>query len=345
MTAPTAMLLADGRIATTVIVERILKAAGYTAQVVTPETLVAQRPFAPLVISRLTLPSLRWLPAYLHRQGIPYVYFLDDNFFEIDPVQDPYHSRFFRRPVTRDTLSEFLRGASRIWVQSPPLADYLRSRFPGANVVTINAAVDLDLFASARAQLTSNERDGDDNGTLRIGYASTPRHHLADFISAIVVRTSERFGERVRFEFVGWWPDAVAAARNVQTYPAIADHAAYVAFITSRRWDVGLAPLGSSLFENCKTNLKFREYGALGIAGIYSDVPLFRDCVEPGVTGLLCGDDPAQWVGAIGRLLDDPAARKSIALRAHDVVASHYSNAAVAGPVAALMREIGGRAA
>lgn len=333
------MLLADGLIATTEIVRRLLQTAGYDPLVVTPETLAAQRPFAPLLISRLASPRLGWLPDYLRSHGISYGYFLDDNFFEIDTRQDPHGAAYFRRDGVRDTLSALLQGAKLVWVQSPPLAAYLQRRFPSCNVRQTDAGVDTGLFNTVRAKLSGGVAPSS-TGVLRVGYPTTPRHHLAPLITGIVRAAEERFGDRVLFEFVGWWPDDLAAAANVRTFPAITSYDEYVAFVASRRWDAGLAPLGDSVFENCKTNLKFREYAAFGIPALYSDVPLYRSCVESGVTGLLCANDPAAWVAALARLSANYELRERIRKQSATVVSTRYSNASVARTVADLMREL-----
>ena len=335
------MLLADGLIATTEIVRRTLVRAGFEPVVVTPETLGSNRPFSPLVISRLALPRCGWLPEYLRTHGVGYAYFLDDNLFEIDSRQDPYNAAYFRRAGVRDTLSTFLLNAQVVWVQSPPLATYLREQFPSTAVTQINAGVDTDLFEAARQRATTADREGD-TATLRVGYPTTPRYHLATLIAGIVRAAEARFGNRVIFEFVGWWPDEVATAANVRTFPAIAGYDDFVNFAASRQWDVGLAPLGDSLFENCKTNLKFREYAALGVPGIYSDVALYRSCVEDGITGLLCVNDPDAWVAAISRLLDDRDLIGSIRRESGVSVLTRYSNASVAEAVANLLQRLEG---
>ncbi len=334
------MLLVDGLIATTDIVRRLLVAAGYEPVVATPETLPAQRPFSPLVISRLALPRLSWLPEYLAKHGIRYAYFLDDNFFEIDARQDPYHAAYFRRAGVCNTLSAMLQGASPVWVQSPPLAAYLRHRFPTVDLRQIDAGVDLDLFGAARAKVAGLGTAAGSDDVLRVGYPTTPRHHLAALITAIVRSAQARFGNRVLFEFVGWWPDGVAVAPNVRTFPAIAGYGDYVAFAASRQWDAGLAPLGSSVFENCKTNLKFREYAALRVPGVYSDVPLYRSCIEDGTTGLLCANEPDAWIDALGRLLMDRSLREQIRQQSAVAVSARHGNATVAREIAMLMREL-----
>ena len=50
-------------------------------------------------------------------------------------------------------------------------------------------------------------------------------------------------------------------------------------------WAIGLAPLRDSAENRAKTNNKYREYAALGIPGIYSDMPVYASSVRHGETG------------------------------------------------------------
>jgi len=85
-----------------------------------------------------------------------------------------------------------------------------------------------------------------------------------------------------------------------------------------------LAPLVDSRFAEYKTNNKVREYGACGIAGIYSDVPLYRESVEHGISGWLVPNEADAWVRAILAAVDDLPATKQAGRRAHAFVETHY---------------------
>ena len=73
------------------------------------------------------------------------------------------------------------------------------------------------------------------------------------------------------------------------------------------------APLIGSHFETFKTQVKYREFGAFGVAGTYSAVAPYLDYVEDGVTGLLVGNTVDSWVSALDRLIRAPELRAAIA--------------------------------
>ena len=79
------------------------------------------------------------------------------------------------------------------------------------------------------------------------------------------------------------------------------------------------------MFYRSKTNNKFREYGASGIAGIYSHNDVYSQCVEHEVSGLLVANDADSWHDAIERLIEDEALRTRIQRQAWRYVHEHYA--------------------
>lgn len=100
------LLIADGDIATAHIVARVIREALGAVDIVYPATpQSAKLSDRIVIISRLCLPELSWLPAHLNQRGVGYSYFLDDNFFELDREYDKHNGVFFSHPATRYSLS------------------------------------------------------------------------------------------------------------------------------------------------------------------------------------------------------------------------------------------------
>ena len=76
--------------------------------------------------------------------------------------------------------------------------------------------------------------------------------------------------------------------------------------------DGALACLEDSPFNLCKSNVKFREYGARGLAGSYSNIPVYAEWVEHGQTGLLVENTEAAWYEAMASLVENPEAARRI---------------------------------
>jgi len=94
---------------------------------------------------------------------------------------------------------------------------------------------------------------------------------------------------------------------------------------SSTGFDIGLAPMLDDDFHRSKTNTKFREYGACGIAGIYSNVALYASFVKDGETGLLAENRPEAWYHAMVRLVNDPELRARIGGSARREIQHLYS--------------------
>lgn len=321
-------LIGDAMNASTEIIAAMLGASGLTVRTIAVNRLGGEYLDPIVCVSRVCAPEYSWLPEYLQHHG-GYTYVLDDFLFAVDAKQDAVAARIFANPATKACLARFLRSARRVVARSPSLASALSAHLPGIDVAVVSAPVDWTLFDRLRAGASSAEAQHVAD-TICVGYPTTPREHLSSLIVSIVEGAERRFGNRVRFEFMGWWPFQVHGLANVTCIPGVRGYERYAEIAVSRRWDIGLAPVGSSLFENCKTTLKYLEYSAMGVAGIYSNSPLYGATVRHDETGLLVANTPAAWLDAIERLADDATFRKRI-VKASSVEVRRDANMEVIG--------------
>ena len=79
----------------------------------------------------------------------------------------------------------------------------------------------------------------------------------------------------------------------------------FVGWLREQRpcWHIGLAPLRDTEFNRYKSELKWLEYTALGLAVVASDRAAYA-AVQDGVRGRLVADNPAAWAEAIVELAD-----------------------------------------
>jgi glycosyltransferase involved in cell wall biosynthesis len=312
MSAPAVTVIADADNASAAIVSGALRATGLETNIVMTKALQGAE-LAPVVcVSRVCSPEFSWLPDYLVRHN-GYTYVLDDHLFAVDPIQDPRAARVFGHPAAQACLEKFLRLARCVVARSETLAIELRHRFPNARIEVLAAPVDWALFERLRVGAPRVSRSDD---SLCVGYPTTTRAHLSGLITSIVERSIQRFGNRIRFEFVGWWPPEVARMGGVLCIPGVRGYDNYAQLVMSRGWDAAIAPMGDSVFENCKTPLKYLEYSAMGIPGVYSDTPVYASAVRHGETGLLAANEPGAWIAALEQLLESPAGRAALAVQA-----------------------------
>jgi glycosyltransferase involved in cell wall biosynthesis len=313
-------LAADGLIPTTAIVLKALEAAwpSKTVECVLASDIgLSQLGSAPTVFSRVCDPQLGWLPSWLDRYGARYAYYLDDDLWSYDGpglVGD-----YYRDKSVRQALDSFVCRAACVLVSSLPLKDALERRFPGLIVSFVTAPFD---FSRIAADVGVRGRD---DGPLRVGYAGTERGDAFVPVVEAIRYLTERWPGRFQFEFIGHAPDGLDGLPGICTFEPIADYGTFLRFKQQRGWALALAPLTDDEFSRCKTNNKHREYGALGIPGIYSDVTPYRESVTHGIDGLLVENESRAWADAILDLASNDELRRAVSTAARRHIWERHS--------------------
>ena len=96
-------------------------------------------------------------------------------------------------------------------------------------------------------------------------------------------------------------------------------------------YEFAVIPLGgkedpnSLLFNQCKSPIKYLEYGCLGIPGVYSNVDIYKTTIQHGVTGILVKNTFDDWTASLKELRLNNNLRQFIAKNALDDIIAHYS--------------------
>ena len=270
-----------------------------------------------LVVERHTLwPYERQLDGFVRvlsrcrRAGIPVVYELDDNLLDLRR-DEPWET--YPGDSLRGVVAFLARQADGMIVSTPVLAERV-SRLR-RDVLVVPNALDERLFGPAPKPFASR------SSTLTIGYMGTLTHE-ADLrmVLAPLRALLRRHAGRVRLELVGG-----ATGRRLATLfeslpfrmrePGHED--AYPKFVPwmrrQLRWDVAIAPLEDDAFTRGKSDLKYLDYGALGIPGVFSDVGAYRGAVRDRETGLLAANEPEAWAETLEEIVSDDALRARLA--------------------------------
>jgi glycosyltransferase involved in cell wall biosynthesis len=244
------------------------------------------------------------------QRGVPVVYELDDNLLDLhrDEPWEPYPGDSLRG------VAAFLaRQADGMIVSTPALAERVARLRSG--VLVVPNALDERLFGSVPDPFVSR------SSTVTIGYMGTLTHEADLRIVLAPLRALlRRQAGRVRLELVGGGAEERIASlfeglpfrmRNLGSehpYPR------FVSWMRQHlRWDVAIAPLEDDVFTRGKSDLKYLDYGALGIPGVFSDVRPYRDTVRHRETGLLAANEPEAWAEALEEIVSDGALRARLA--------------------------------
>ena len=69
----------------------------------------------------------------------------------------------------------------------------------------------------------------------------------------------------------------------------------------------------SAIWNRSRSISRLFDHAAFGAAGLYGDLPPFRDVIEDGTSGRLLPDDPAAWREAIDEIASDRARARAMA--------------------------------
>jgi glycosyltransferase involved in cell wall biosynthesis len=310
------LMVIEGEIATTQLLEQVLQAGRrfgiiYRKALLSSLTIADLNPRTVPLFVRCGDRSLRFWIKLLNHARHPYLYYLDDNFWEIQgnsPV-----ALYYRDSEVRDTLRLAVSQAHQVLTNSEVLASYLE-RFT-CRVRVLPPFFDFGLIEGCARPATAE---------IRIGFAgSSTRQQDLELVRPVIQPALDRIPGAV-FEFCGALPVGVEPGPGVRFFPYVDSYVDFIRFQAGRNWAIGLAPLRDTVANRAKTNNKYREYGGCGIAGLYSNIDLYRGCVEHGVTGFLVDDRPESWLSAIEQLAFDAAERRRMGERAaQDVRATH----------------------
>lgn len=161
---------------------------------------------------------------------------------------------------------------------------------------------------------------------LTIGYMGSDSHTPdLDSISQALIDLMAKYKDKLKFKVWGTpLPESLKDLAGVDWQPSPSSvYVDFVEFFQKQSVDIFIAPLVDNLFNSCKSNLKYLEYGAMGTPGVFSAVTPYTQIVEGGVDGLLATTQD-EWNNALESLIVNPSLRKQIAEKAQEKVKNHW---------------------
>lgn len=237
----------------------------------------------------------------LRARGLPLVVDLDDHLLDSD------YGDAEQFATQLESMRVLLDAASIVTVSTPTLADTISELC--RRVEVLPNQLDERLFLTGAGASPPCGSPPDPPRAIRVVYAASPSH--ADDLSFL----REVF-ERLEREYPGRFElDVVGGERPTSEQPwyrrreipqGHTDYPHYVALLREWRpgWDIAVAPLLDTRFNRHKSDLKFLEYSALGLPGVYSAVDAYSS-VQDGVTGLRVPNDVTAWCDALRELAED----------------------------------------
>lgn len=234
------------------------------------------------------------------------VYDIDDDVWNIRPVNWVAYQAF--TPASRDAVASYARYAALVTVSTEPLADIMRRHNPNVRI----------LPNMVPGWLLGHDRPRRDR--VVVGWAGGSSHAEDIGMIARQVRNVLAAHEgKAELHLVGANFSKMfgCEARFTNWIPVDAGGDYYRAI----DFDIALAPLTGSPFDESKSAIKALEAMALGIPVIASPVTPYRGFVRDGVTGYLAGRK--EWARRLRELINDADARAEMGAAAREAARAH----------------------
>jgi len=269
-----------------------------------------------IVYCRNTEPGFRHLLNEALGRRKPIIYDIDDSFWDIPSATDPDLARYHTQPSRLNQLESYLQYASLVRVYSPLLKTKV-SRFNN-NVRVYNSSFDFNQVPDLKTPHRSKAKIGIVYATSRI---------VDDQYKVFLPALSEflnQHQDKAEMTVWGCRPSELLTLPGVTHRKLLPRYDQFLREFSRSGFNIGLAPLQDNEFNRSKNNTKFRDYGACGIAGIYSNVDAYSSSVEHERDGLLVENTKHGWLNALQRLAFDKDLQESIRYSAHEKVFQNY---------------------
>lgn len=250
------------------------------------------------IVHMLGIGEIESLIRLRRERGLRTLFEISDNFLDLGDWLPKKHS--LRNPLVRQQILFHASIADGVQVYSEGLAELFRHVHEHVIV--------LDPYVPLARRIPSE-------GPFVFGWGGTTSHgeDLARVAPAIVA-FCRRHPDAV-FAYMG---DGALFARLFSEIPPaqtrvrqFGPYAEYLEFVSTL--DVGLAPLGASAFNACRTDTKFATYAARGVAAVLEDADVYRVHADRAVLFR----SAAELDAALESLYADPAHRARLADRAY----------------------------
>lgn len=265
--------------------------------------------------SKIAFWSYGGLGPLLEETGTKLILEVDDAVMQV-PKTNPLYEYFQSK---QHEFEEYFRHADLITVSTPYLKEFY-SHY-NRNVVVVPNCIDTRIWkcgppAPPEVRLP-----------LKILFSGTPSH-VEDFmvLGGAIRRILEEFPNEV--ELIIWGnmiPELSGHPRVRFIEHYVEDYASYATTLMSLKADIGIVPLKENDFNRAKSAIKWLEYSACGIAGIFSNVGEYGSVVSHGKTGLIVENNETDWYGAIRELIVNRQLRSGIARNAYNDVMSRHT--------------------
>lgn len=272
-----------------------------------------------IIWHRTAVPTVREvdaLSAIADHIGARLIYDMDDNLLDMEEHGEGAAYRGLRSAVARS-----LQLADEVWCSTGHLAERLASEAGGAVAVLPNA-LDPRIWTRRSPPVSA-----DGGPVFRLLYMGT-RTHDDDFAFLCQVMASLEALQSGRFllTLMGICQNPPVDAPWLELHgPPAQIGASYPGFVhwlqQQHGFDLGVAPLVSGPFNDCKSAIKVMDYAAMGLPALASRMPAYTEYLESDVDCFHADNEVSAWVDALLAISGAPSEMKRVAQNARASIA------------------------
>ena len=222
-------------------------------------------------------------------------------------VPEKHPSRRFQTREGHTRMVEALKKSDSMIVTTEPLKNHYEKYIENVNIIPNCLAK--QWFALSPAK-TKRDR-------IRVGWIGAGQHQGDLEIINEVVKV---LSDRVDWIFMGMHTEQVKPyIKEFHSFVSIKD---YPEKMASLDLDIAVAPLEDNLFNQCKSNLRLLEYGAMTWPVVCADVLTYQTNNPPVIRVKPSVPD---WLAALNRLIDDEPERLRLGQELHTWVVNNYT--------------------
>lgn len=246
-------------------------------------------------------------------------YLIDDDLLNV-PENLLSADHFGRKDIRRNIL-DMIALSHMVLSPSPVLLEKYAPAESGRKGILVEEPALLPAAFVPRAE----------NAPVRIGFAGSLDRvdDIEKILKDALLRLKKEYGDRVQFGFFGAIP-SFAAQLDGETIPFCDSYETYLKTLNDLQWDIGLAPMPDTEFHRCKHYIKFIEYSAACVVGVFSHTGPYLRLEKWPDCAIFCENTEEGWYGAIKELLDNPQKREEMRRQASLVCARELNIQTVA---------------
>jgi len=245
----------------------------------------------------------------------PLILDMDDDYLSVDEL-NPNRKYFKEGEMAQVVHEELFKSATAIIVSTEPLKKVYKEYNPNVHVISnYNDVNDWDFEKPKRP-----------DGKIIIGWTASQTHEAdLEVLEPVMKEIWDKYGDKVIFAVCGGL-DIKFKSLPKEAYAVFSGTRTMRDFhqrLASWAFDIGLAPLKESKFNDGKGHGKWMEYAMYKIPTVASNFGPYKRKIKHGLTGLLAKNQK-EWVDAISHLVDSKHERDRIGQHAYDEVKRNH---------------------